>query len=554
MHHHSSQNALLLPVLAVLLPASLSAQNVFHGNGIPSAYVESTPGVVGQQVTFRYGSPTTPLPVALFAISDGIGPVFIPDPLFGNIGIDLFSPAYVAVAFGIDASGNGSLTIPLPPSFFATTPPLFAHVATFEPPLISISKTVRIEFANANGWEPVQALGTARQLHSATPLGSGPRDNVTEVLICGGATNSFVVPTPIASAELFAPLTRTVSPLPSLSLPRACHRAVRLNDRRVLVTGGVTTGGVVTATCEFFDQSTMTFVPAPSMSTPRGGHAITLLNDGRVLVTGGVADWQNTATAFIAALNTAQNTAEVFDPVTNAWTALPNMASRRLGHSQTKLADGRVLVVCGIFGGYGGAMSQLGSPGQIAQYTASCELFDPATGTWAATGSLNHLVTNPPFGGFSYVGRALHGASLLPSGNVLVTGGFVAMQSSGSNNDETIAVAFCDVWSPVTGAWTQTVDLPAPAAFHGHAPHGSGAIVSGGFSGLLTTLPSTPQVVFHDGSAVTPLAAIGVDVGTGTQLPRAAHSFTALHDGTFLVYGGGLWPNTLGDGWIYTAQ
>lgn len=554
MNHSFLRPSRLLPTAALLLPAVAPAQNVFHGNGIPSAYITNTPGVLAQQLTLGFGSPTTPIPGAIVAMSDGIGPVFIPHPLLGNIGLDLLSPAYFSVTLGLDASGDGSVVVPLPPGFRQPSdPPLFAHAATLEPGALSISKTVRIDWANPNGWEAVAALGAARQLHTATPLGAGPRDNVTEVLLCGGATHSFVVPTPIASAELFAPLTRTVSPLPSLSLPRASHRAVRLADGRVLVTGGVTTGGVVTATCEFFDQATMAFVPAPSMSTPRGGHAITLLNDGRVLVSGGVADWQNTAAAFIAALNTAQDTAEVFDPVTNAWTTLPDMASKRLGHSQTKLADGRVLVVAGIRGGYGGAMGSLGTPAQIAQYTSSCEVFEPATNTWLATGSLTHSVQPPPFG-FSYVGRAFHGASLLPSGDVLVTGGFVATQPTSVSNDETFPVAFCDVWSPATGAWTQTVDLPSSAAFHGHAPHGSGALVCGGFTGNLATLPTQGLSVFHDGTTVTTLATIGVDAGAGTPQPRAAHSFTPLHDGTFLVYGGGLWPNTLADGWIYTPQ
>jgi hypothetical protein len=544
--------ARFVPALAVLLPLALPAQNVFHGNGIPSAYVQNSPAVLGQQLTFRFGSPTTALPVALLAISDGIGPVVVPHPLFGTIGLDVLSPAYLAIGFALDAVGDATVNVPLPPGFLPpSAPPLFAHAATVEGQAFSISKTVRIDWANADGWEATAPLVAVRQLHTATPLASGPRDNVTEVLLTGGATNSFVVPVPIDTAELFSPLTRTTTSLPTLSLPRASHRAVRLPDGRVLITGGVTTGGLVTATCEFFDQLTHAFVPAPSMNAPRAGHALTLLDDGRVLASGGVSDWRNTATAFIAALNTAQQTAEVFDPVANTWTPLPNMAAKRLGHSQTKLADGRVLVVSGIRGGYTGAFF---SNGQIPQYTSTCEVFDPVTNTFAPTGSLTAVNPTLP-SAFTFVGRAFHGASLLPSGNVLVTGGFVAQQGGGGwANDDTIPVAWCSVWNATAGAWSQVASLPAPAAFHGHEPFRTGAIVCGGFTAGLTQLLTTAQTVFHDGATVTVLGNLGVDGAAGTAQPRGAHSLTPLHDGTFFVAGGGVWPGTLGSGWVYTPQ
>ena len=45
---------------------------------------------------------------------------------------------------------------------------------------------------------------------------------------------------------------------------------------------------------------------------------------------------------------------------------------------------------------------------------------------------------------------------------------------------------------------------------------------------------------------------VGTDNGAGTAAPRATHTCTPLHDGTFLIYGGGLWPATLADGWVYT--
>jgi hypothetical protein len=221
------------------------------------------------------------------------------------------------------------------------------------------------------------------------------------------------------------------------------------------------------------------------------------------------------------------------------------MASRRLGHTQTVLQDGRVLIVSGIFGGYGGANPVQG-PGQIPLYTTSCEIFDPATNTFAATAQLLHPVPGVPAAHWN--GRAFHGASVLPSGDVLVTGGLVAgISGLGHVNDETINTAFTDVWHIATGTWTVGPDLPLTMSFHGHEPFGAGALLCGGFAGELNGLFTSPNAYFVDGTTITALAPIP---GGG----RGAHSLTRLCDGTFLVYGGGVWPNTVGDGWIYAPN
>jgi hypothetical protein len=225
------------------------------------------------------------------------------------------------------------------------------------------------------------------------------------------------------------------------------------------------------------------------------------------------------------------------------------MASKRLGHSQTKLQDGRVLVVSGINGGYAGAFGG----GQVPTYTTSCEVFDPVSLTFTATAPLIHSEVIPPFGLIEVRnGRAFHGASLLPNGDVLVTGGMVAQPANTLTNDETILVSICDLWQ--AGTWAMAPSLPTTMAYQGQEPFGSGALVCGGFSGALGALGTTAMTVFHDGTTVTTLADIGTDGATGTAQPRGAHTFTPLYDGTFLVYGGGVWPNTIGDGWVYTPQ
>jgi N-acetylneuraminic acid mutarotase len=74
--------------------------------------------------------------------------------------------------------------------------------------------------------------------------------------------------------------------------------------------------------------------------------------------------------------------------------------ARTSGHSATTLADGRVLVA-------GGADERLPTG---EQFLASAELYNPATNTWTATGSMT-------------VERASQFAVLLNRGKVLAVGG-----------------------------------------------------------------------------------------------------------------------------------
>src|SRR6266567_3840962 len=101
----------------------------------------------------------------------------------------------------------------------------------------------------------------------------------------------------------------------------------------------------------------------------QSGIATQLLN-GKVLVEGGsvVGD-----TGLIDS-----PTAELYDLSTGTWTLTGSLNNARFLHTATRLSDGKVLVAAGadIAGGFYFPI-------------ASAELYDPATGTWTVTGSLN---------------------------------------------------------------------------------------------------------------------------------------------------------------------
>jgi hypothetical protein len=86
---------------------------------------------------------------------------------------------------------------------------------------------------------------------------------------------------------------------------------------------------------------------------------------------------------------------ELFDPATGTWAATGALTTGREDPTATLLPNGKVLVA----GGY-----------NPSGYLSSAELYDPATGKWTATGTLT-------------TGREDPTATLLPNGKVLVVGG-----------------------------------------------------------------------------------------------------------------------------------
>jgi len=145
------------------------------------------------------------------------------------------------------------------------------------------------------------------------------------------------------------------------------------------------------------------------LTDARGSHTATLLPSGQVLVVGGDSCADSCGLA----------SAELFNPATNTWTPRASLTDARHDHTATLLQNGQVLVV----GGDSGDTS-IGT-------LVSAELFDPATNTWAPRASLTDA-------------RAFHTATRLPSGQVLVVGGFGA---SGT-------LASAELFDPATNKWT----------------------------------------------------------------------------------------------------
>src|SRR5215831_16111387 len=240
-------------------------------------------------------------------------------------------------------------------------------------------------------WSITGDLNVARAYHAATLLPDG------KVLIIGGwGAGGYDAAPPSNSAELYDPATGTWTPTGNSNLIHYYPTATLLPNGKVLVVSDTSVGIPPGGGAELFDPSTGTWSLTGHLnnSAPRAFHTATLLPNGKVLVAGG---------AYGDFVFIARESAELYDPATGTWTPTGDLKTPRALHTTTLLPNGKVLVV-------GGEEADFEPDGAVNR---SAEIYDPATGIWTTTDSLN-------------MARADHTATLLPNGKVLVAGGLGA--------------------------------------------------------------------------------------------------------------------------------
>lgn len=185
----------------------------------------------------------------------------------------------------------------------------------------------------------VAELRVARYDVTTTTLGTSP----TRILVVGGYANTaaagIAVP-PDVDLVTVSGATVTSKQAGSLLEGRYGHGAARLADGGVLVTGGygAPNFGSLLSSAERFDVAANRWTAAAPMSTPRARHAAMLLPDGRVLVAGGYTGVDPANPAVLMPTSSA----ELYDPATNAWSKLPDMAEPRAGAVATLVGTTRV--------------------------------------------------------------------------------------------------------------------------------------------------------------------------------------------------------------------
>jgi len=132
-------------------------------------------------------------------------------------------------------------------------------------------------------WRATQPMLELRSGFTAVVLPDG------NVLVAGGKLGAAgeVGKNVLDSAEIYHPLKEEWRKASPMTAPRALAAAVLLADGRVLVSGGVSAGGLESASAEIFDPVSGSWIPAGSMASPRRNHRSALLADGSVLTLGG---------------------------------------------------------------------------------------------------------------------------------------------------------------------------------------------------------------------------------------------------------------------------
>jgi len=192
-----------------------------------------------------------------------------------------------------------------------------------------------------------------------------------------------------STAELFTPGPDSWSLTGGMAAARL-GASVKLADGRVLVVGGLTSGGAYLATAEVYDPASGLFTPTGPMTEGRHGHSAVVLPTGRVLVTGGMAVSQQHGFEVLAS-------AEVYDPATGSFLPVGPMATARTSHASFLLPDGRALIA--------------GGTGNSGQPLATTEVFDPVT-----------QIFSP--GPLLIAGRSSPGVTILDDGRILISGGY----------------------------------------------------------------------------------------------------------------------------------
>jgi hypothetical protein len=259
----------------------------------------------------------------------------------------------------------------------------------------SILASAELYDPRSRSFRGVGQMLTPRVSHAAVLLSDG------RTLVTGGWTSGGTT----ARAEVYDPVQDRFIGVDQMAVARASHVAVPLRDQRVLIIGGEVRTGVALSLAEIFDPARSRFATTNAMQAARSFHVGVPLADGRVLVAGG-----------LSANGEVLRSAEIFDPATGDFRPTGDMSAPRYKHAAAVLRDGRVLVV----GGSDGKRERI----------SSTEIFDPATGRFSPGPRLRWPRYKLP-----------DAVAVLPAGAALVAGGAVRLELWDPSNRDFVAVA-----------------------------------------------------------------------------------------------------------------
>jgi hypothetical protein len=232
-----------------------------------------------------------------------------------------------------------------------------------EPPKVAATSSVESLDLSTMRWSAagcMPSLPDPRAWHSVSCCVDGG------VVVCCGYNYGGADPMDhLSSTALqWLPGTGAWSALPGLPAWRVSAACVGLPNGRTMLIGGASAGQVVNASVLVLAADGSGWSDLPPMRAARDYPAAVVLPDGKVLVAGGQS---------ADGAHTALNTAELWDPTTQNWTALPPMAHKRSDAAACVLPSGRVAVV--------------GGSGTDGVTRKDGEVFDPVKREWEPLGA-----------------------------------------------------------------------------------------------------------------------------------------------------------------------
>jgi hypothetical protein len=205
-----------------------------------------------------------------------------------------------------------------------------------------------------------------------------------DVMVIGDASTTINIFTPAANSGAGAWSTSAAGLTGVVRRPTT----TLLPTGQVLIAGGINPSTTVEQSAAYLysEASGGTVTTTGSLGTARDSHTAALLPTGKVLVAGGYN-------------GVVLNSAELYDPASGTWSSTGSMGSARYRAAATLLQNGKVLIT--------------GGQSTVSPLSAmnTAVIYNPSTGVWTPS---NSIMTTA---------RYFHTSTLLPGGQVLITGG-----------------------------------------------------------------------------------------------------------------------------------
>jgi fibronectin type 3 domain-containing protein len=320
-----------------------------------------------------------------------------------------------------------------------------------------------------------------------------PNGKVLSIDAWDDAPNTQYVWDPATNAFTLAPYSRNLF----------CSGHTQIAGGKTLIVGGHVSANNGIKDTTIFDPASNSWTRGPDMAAARWYPTATELPDGRVFVfAGDDIDAAGPSVPHAFKSSSINSLPEVYNPATNSWQSLPNARlTSPLYPFLFTLTDGRIVNVGP------DTVTRTITPGTWTWNTVATSSFDGGSAVMYRPDKImkSGSYTDPDFTGADLfqttnqtavldmtqasptwrntapmaTGRGYHVLTMLPDGQVLVTGG----ETASDGRDLTKSALTAEIWNPATETWTTMAAQQNGRLYHSTAlllPDGRVLVAGGG--------------------------------------------------------------------------